>query len=234
MSKRFGQSGVTLMDLLIGMAMTSILSLSALQLLTANVKMTTQQTGHSSALSDAQQLYRMISEFVKQSEICSSCTPAKSLGVTYALASNPNPVGSLSQVGDNFQMDFLLPAGYKIWPNDVDPYDKPAVRLSWSNSTGEVTVVNAIDVDSLGVGTPQSLVSTASRASRVVNVDLWPLGAGGARQGSISSTPDGGFELCVTTRPPTMDRDYTNPEDSGDMVHYRTARVCGVIFPRNW
>ena len=116
MNIRQAQSGVTLTDLLVGMAMTAILSLGALQLLTTNVKVTTQQTGHSSALADAQQLYRVISEFVKQAEICGGCTPAKTLSASYTLAANPNADGSLSLNGDDFQLDFLLPAGYKIWP----------------------------------------------------------------------------------------------------------------------
>lgn len=231
---RFGQNGVSLIDLLIGMLMASILSVTALQLLTSNMKITTQETGHSASLSDAQQLHRVIAEFVKQAEICGSCSPAKTLDITYGGGTNPNSANVLSQAGDSIQIDLLLPDGYKIWPNDTAPYRNPAVRLSWSNDTGNVSVINAADKASLSGGTAQQLVSTQSRASKIVNIDLWPLGSGGAKQGSASADPLGGYELCVTTRPPIQDGTYTNPDDSGDLIHYRTARVCGVIFPRNW
>lgn len=228
------QGGMTLIELMIGMLMTSILALTAMSLLATNIKVSAQHTGHSAAVADAQQLFRILAEFVKQAEICATCAPAKTLDVTYPIAGNPNNTGVLTQNGDGIQIDFLLPAGYKIWPNEVAPYDNQAVRIDWSNITGVVSIKNTVSKVGLSGAAAQSLVVVTGRASRVVNIDLWPLAANGTKQAFASALPDGGYELCVGVRPPAQDADYTNPDDSGSLLHYRTALVCGVIFPRNW
>lgn len=227
-------AGFTFIDLLIGMAMTSIIALIAMNLLLTNMKVTSQHTGHSSAAADAQQLFRVISEFVKQAEICSTCVPDKTLDITYLGASNPNSAGTLSLDNDDIQIDFLLPSGYKVWPNDTAPYTSPAVRLSWDNATGIASIRNAADKANLSAVTAQNLVSVTGRASRVVNIDLWPLAVGGVRQASTNALPDGGYELCVGVKPPSPDSNYVNPDDTGSLLHYRTAKVCGIVFPRNW
>jgi len=222
------------MDLLVGMLMTGILSLGAMHLLTDNTRITMQETSHASAMADAQQVYRILGEFVKQAEICSSCTPAKTLDITYGDAVSPNPDGQLSLASDSITLDFLLPAGYKVWPNDTSPFDAPAVRFVWDNATGAATITNAADKASLGAATPQNLVQVTNRSSRLLNIDIWPLNSSGGMQGAVTDSPNGGYSLCVVTRPPMADSNYTNPDDSGEFLHYRTAKVCGVVFPRNW
>lgn len=228
------EAGLTLIELLVGMLISSILSLMVMSLLSTNVKMTSQHTGHSAAVSDAQQLFRVLSEFVKQAEICATCVPAKTLDITYPIIDNPNAGGVLTQDSDGIQIDLLLPSGYKIWPNTTPPYVNPAVRIDWSNTTGVVSIKSATDQASLSGSATHNLVTVMGRASRVVNVDLWPLAANGARQPLATSLPNGGYELCVGLRPPSRDMDYTNPDDAGPLLHYRTAMVCGVVFPRNW
>lgn len=231
---RSKQGGLTITELLVGMLMTSILALAGLELMTANAKITMQETGHSAALSDAQQLFRVLSEFLKQAEICASCTPTKALDITYGSATNPNPANALTQVGDSIQIDFVLPDGYKIWPNDTAPYNQPVVRVAWANANGELTIAHAADTATLGAATAEKLIRVTQRSSRIINVDLWPLTSTGAHQGTANASPDGGYELCVAAKSPIQDPSFNNPDDSGDLYHYRTAKVCGVIFPRNW
>jgi len=185
-------------------------------------------------MADAQQIYRVLGEFVKQAEICTSCVPAKTLDITYGTAVSPNPNGQLSLANDSINLEFILPSGYKVWPNDISPYDATAVRFAWNNTTGAATIANASDKASLDAVTPQSLVKVTTRSSKLLNIDLWPLDTSGSLKSDVTNSPDGGYRLCVATRPPMPDTNYTNPDDSGDFMHYRTAKVCGTIFPRNW
>jgi len=228
------QCGFTLMDLLVGMLMASILSLIAMNVLTENARITMQETSHASALADANQVYRIIEEFIKQAEICLSCTPAKTFDITYGNVTNPNPDNKLSLANDSITLDFLLPYGYKIWPNDKGQYDVNAVRLAWDNTTGIITIANAADKASLGSAIPQNLVQVTKRSSRILNIDVWPLNASGGMQSAANDPPSGGYKLCVAAKPPISDYNYTNPDDSGEFLHYRTAKICGIVSPRNW
>lgn len=228
------QKGLTLIELMIGLLMTSILALSVMSLMATNTRVLIQQDGQSAASADAQQLHRIIAELVKQAEICATCAPSKTLDIVYAIAGNPNAAGLLSQANDDIRIDLMLPVGYKIWPNNAAPYDNPAIRLEWGNNTGIMTVQRAASKGALDIAPKETLLSVSQRSSRAVNIDLWPLAADGLRQAAATDLPLGGYELCVAMRAPMPDYGYSNPEDSGDLLHYRTAKICGTIFPRNW
>jgi hypothetical protein len=176
-------------------------------------------------------VYKILSEFLLQAELCTACPQFE---ISYpAGVTNPNPAGRLAQKNDAVTISGVLPAEYKIWPNNISPYSNRAVRFAWDGNSGNMTLAVASTVADLSAAPVQSLVVVSDRTSRIVNIDVWPLTISGTRQAAASSSPDGGYEICVDTRTRSPDPSYINPDDKDTLLHYRTARVCGVVFPRN-
>lgn len=223
--------GFTLTELMVGLALGVIVALASGAMLSSNAKLIIQQDNLASAEEDAQVVYKILSEFLLQAEVCTACPQfdiAYPAGVT-----NPNPAGKLAQKNDAVTVSGVLPAGYKIWPNNISPYSNNAVRFAWDGNSGNMTLAVAPTVAELPAAPVQSLVVVSERTARIANIDVWPLTIGGARQTATNASPDGGFEICVETRTRSPDPSYINPDDKDTLLHYRTARVCGVVFPRN-
>lgn len=217
--------GFTLMEVMVGLSIGLIVAFGAGTMLTASAKTIGQQDMLASAEQDAQVLLRMLSAIVMQSE---------AVGLTYpGGVSNPNPAQSLTLGGDGIVFVSLLPAGYKIWPNDNAPYTQRAVKLVWSAQTGELALSTATDIAGLSAAATQQLAIVSGKTPRIVNIDIWPLKTDGTRQSAATDMPDGGYEICVTTRAAQPDSTYVNPDDNGLLNHYRTANVCGAALARN-
>ena len=245
---RSASAGFTLIELMIGMAIGVIVVLAAGTLMGAGARFMSQQDMQAAAEEDAQVIYRIVADIIMQSESCpppAVCTnPPVTITTSTGAALNPNPAGILSQAGDSFKLTGTLPAGFKIWPNDdsiaaatVPPYQKPAVQLLWDYTTGNLTVsVGTVAAPATSTAT---LVagSTTAKTSRIVNIDAYPLAADGVTP-QVGGTPAGGYQVCVVTRAPKPDKNYTNPNDLNDPVaankNYRTAQICGVVVPRNF
>lgn len=223
-TSRFAR-GFSLMEVMVGLSIGLIVAFGAGTMLTASAKTIGQQDMLAAAEQDAQVLLRMISAIVMQSEAVGLTYPG---GIT-----NPNPAGTLAQSGDGWTFIALLPAGYKIWPNDTAPYTQRAVQMVWSAQTGGLTLANAADISGLSAAAPQQMAIVSEKTARIVNIDVWPLKIDGTRQSAASDMPDGGYEICVTTRASQPDSGYMNPDDGGTLQHYRTANTCGVALARN-
>lgn len=214
-----------------GLSLGIIVALASGAMLSSNAKLITQQDNLASAEEDAQVVHKILSEFLLQAEVCTACSQfdiAYPAGVT-----NPNPAGKLAQKNDAVTISGALPAGYKIWPNNIYPYGNRAVRFAWDGNSGNMTLAIAPTVADLPAAPVQSLVIVGDRTARIVNIDVWPLTVGGGRQVAANASPEGGYEICVETRARSPDSSYLNPDDQDTLLHYRTARVCGVVFPRN-
>lgn len=225
--------GFTLIELMIALVISSCVALGVVTLIANTARDSMQQTNQATASLDARQIFHLLTDMIRMAEICAVC--GQTLDITYpgGAVINPNPDKAQTQTNDSIRMDFTIPTGYKVWPNVLSPYAQNAVRLEWSNSTGRVTVASATSKAGLNAASVTDMVSLSPNASRVMNIDVWPLDAVGNRQPLATSKALSGYEVCVVVRPPRQDSTYSNPEDTGILLHYRTAEVCGTIISRN-
>jgi hypothetical protein len=110
-----------------------------------------------------------------------------------------------------------------IWPNSQAPYDKNVMRLTWKNyGSDKYQVLIELD-DGSGFETPILLAGgDAGGNTRIINFDLWPLNADGARQANVTDAPAGGYQMTISTRS-SMSAGESDP----------VFTVSGVIVPRN-
>ncbi len=236
------QAGMSLVELMVSVTISMILSIAAISLYAAQMRTfgTTDKREHTEQ--EVRNTANHIGNLLRQAIICTSpqCTPVTPLAISYFGGGRNGNV--LRTIGKSVQLDFYLPAGYPVWPNDVAPYNNNAIRLSWSAASGKVSISSAPDVLSLPAAVPQVIAGNAN--SRLINFDFWPIQADGSTPAtstacdtaSSAGCPYGGYELSLTARVGVADSTYTNPLDPTDaqgLKNYRTITFTSRVFPRN-
>lgn len=108
--------GMTLVELMASIAVASILSLAVVSTFSANSTVIMAHNLKSKSNEEGKEAFDMMTRLLRQ---------AKQSSIT--VSSTPNKV----------TLDFSLPQGYPIWPNNVSPYTDNAVRIQWENHTSK-------------------------------------------------------------------------------------------------
>ncbi len=138
-------TGVTLIELLVSLLVSSILMLGVITLYSWQSQILVQQSRRTQTTEDGREAFSVITRLLKQS-VMSSIT-----------ISQPDP--------DTRIIDFSLPDGIAIWPNITPPYINNAVRLRWSSqgsNSNQVLLATATNIGSLNAASTTVLVGDSS------------------------------------------------------------------------
>lgn len=228
-------SGVTLIEMMIALVISMLITIAAMSAYVGQSRVVVHQARKDQASQTDTLTYEVLSRLLRHAQ-------TGLISITYGgagAAAAPNASSVLEVASDSITVDFTLPSGYAIWPNDVSPFTNNAVRLTWSN-TGtnayQVRIANAATTAGLGTATFTTVAgSNDGSNARIINLDYWPLqGDGRSLQATAGSSADGGYRLTLTTRAGIADPGYTNPQDpNGSLKNYRTSSIMGVVVPRN-
>lgn len=182
--------------------------------------------------------FDMISDLLMQSQMCLySCSTPIPITITYP-GGVLNPNTTLTQANDSIQIDFQIPSGFYIWPNDVSPFVKNAIRLNWDQASGQVTISSGASFSDNNRAPLSIAGGSTTKDYKVINLDLWPMvsvNGGIEPAASVNDKPTGGYLLTMIVRSASKDMSYKNKQDPvGLMKNYRTATYSRVIIPRNW
>lgn len=223
------QSGLTLIELMVGLVVTLLLAVGALSFMSAQSRLFVQQAGREQIQQDTRVAYDRLSRVLVQAvgstmSITDSASAATSSGMLAPASSR------------TVTLDMQVPVGFPIWPNDSGSFSNNAIRVSWSN-TGSDAYVLKVGADVPG-GSFSSMTAIAGDNAgvnpRIINFELWPLDGSGNPQASSADLPTGGYRLLITTADRLPDKGYSNPLDgSGPWKNYRTVTQSGTVMPRN-
>lgn len=228
-------AGLTLIEMMIALVIGMLLTVAAMLVYVGQSRVVVHQARKEQASQVDVITYDLLSRLLRHAETGST---AITYGGTGAAAA-PNASTTPEVAGDSITIDFMLPAGYAVWPNDVSPYTDNAIRITWGNTGAnayQARIAKAASTGALGSATATTVAGSNTGAdARVINLDYWPLQSDGRTlQTSVSSSPAGGYRLILTTRAGIADLGYINPNDpSGPLKNYRTASITGVVVPRN-
>lgn len=229
MTAMHAQSGFTLVEMMVGLVITTLLAIGALSFMSAQTHLFVQQAGREQIQQDALVAYDRLSRLLVQTT-----------GSTISIAddaSAPTASTALTPGGDrSAKIDLQLPTGFPIWPNDSGTFGNNAVRIQWSNTGADAYVLKVgADVPGGGFASMGPIAGDNSGVNpRVINFELWPLDSSGNPQALVSDAPAGGYRLLITMAGNLPDKNYTNPlNPNGPWKNYRTVSSSGTVMPRN-
>lgn len=228
-----------MIELMISVTIALLLSIGAVSLYAGQVRTFSQVARKEHTTQEAISAFEMIAGLVREAEMCLTCTPQQTMGLIYPVGvANPNAAVQLAS--DSIQIDFTVPSGYAIWPNNTDPYTNNAIRIEWSGATNVVQMSNGTSVaDAAGLRVPIPIAGASGNLNtKIVNLDLWPMVVTAGVVTPAANATDkatAGYRLTMTARVGTADATYTNPLDpNGPLKNYRTVTYERIILPRNW
>jgi type II secretory pathway pseudopilin PulG len=234
------QKGMSLTELMIALTISMILSIGVLYIYAGQVRTFFQVARKEHTTLEAQSAFEVVAGLVRQAEMClivgPACPTLKGIAITYP-AGVANPNASVQLTNDSIQIDFSVPSGYSIWPNNTPPYTNNAMRVSWSVATN---IVQLSAGATAGAGSVLDIAGASGNLNtKIVNLDLWPMvvdAAGAVTPGAaVTDKATAGYRLVMTARVGTPDITYTNPLDpNGPLKNYRTVTYERIILPRNW
>ncbi len=138
-------TGVTLIELLLSLLVSSVLILGVVTLYTWQSKILIQQSRRTQTTEDGREAFSVITRMLKQS-VMSSIT--------------------ITQPDTNTRLiDFTLPTGLAIWPNTSPPFINNAIRLSWTSqgsNSNQILLATAASIGSLNGANTTVLVGDSS------------------------------------------------------------------------
>ncbi len=163
--------GLTLIELMVSLAVSSIVALGVMTAYASQSKLIVHQARSTQATEDGRDAFEVISRLLKQSQ-------AGSITITNT--------GTSSTV-----VDFTLPPGLAIWPNTTPPYSNNAVRLSWTDTGANASQVLLATAPSVGaLGGAASVVLAGS--SSVKNTQIAGM--------TLTAQPDGSYLLKLVAQ----------------------------------
>lgn len=225
--------GYSLVELMIATTLATLMSLGVVSIFVNQTGTISTETQRDMALQVANQSFDVVSRLLRQAD-------KSSIRINYPSGSGLNDDNSPEIENDAISVDFLIPSGFNIWPNDTPPYINNAIRLSWTNSSSSdsaltLQMAKAETLDGLAGRPLQTIAgSNTDDQARIINLDVWPMLDQRNPQASASAAAQAGYMVKITTRTAQADMAYTNPLDpDGALKPYRTHTVSGIIFPRN-
>jgi len=232
--EKISTKGFSLIELMIAMVIAAIMSLAVLSIFANQTTHLTHETQRDNAVQEANRTFDVISRLLRQAH-------KESINISYPNATTVNDENTPEINNDAISIDFSLPPGFNIWPNDQAPYENNNVRLKWNNSSNSenpyvIQIANAANAGGISNFDLKDIAgdNTGDQA-RIVNLDIWPLADQRNLQNSVSQSANNGYLLRVTARTAQKDISYTHPNVSDDSAqkHFRTYTVSGIISPRN-
>lgn len=235
------QIGFSLIEMMVSLTVAMMLSIATIYVYSGQVSTFYHTARKQQTNDELQAAFEAVTDLLRQAEMCLTCNPTQTIAITYpAGVANPNGLLVPFLANDAISVDFSVPKGYPIWPNDVAPYADDAMHLTWSQATGVLQLSKGIDVASAQTAVATDMAGSSGRLNtRIVNFDIWPLkiGAGfnAVAGASVADKPNAGYHVVMTARVGSQDPAYTNVLDpNGAMRHYRTVTYEADILPRNW
>jgi len=229
---KLSQKGFSLIELMIAMTIAAFMSLAVISIFVNQTTHLSHETQRDSAVQEANRTFDMISRLLRQSY-------KNSINITYPAGKTPNNESTPEISNDEINIDFSIPDGFNVWPNDKAPYENNNVRLKWNNNSDNsyvIQIASANNFDAISDSDLKILAgdNTGDQA-RIVNLDIWPLADQRTLQNTANQTANSGYLLRVTARTAQKDIAYINPDVAEDnpQKHYRTYTVSGVVSPRN-
>jgi len=230
----FLTKGFSLIELMIAMVIAAIMSLAVLSIFVNQTTHLVHETQRDSAVQEANRTFDLISRLLRQAQ-------KDSIDISYPGSTKVNDENIPEITNDAISIDFTLPTGFNIWPNDQAPYENNNVRLKWDNKNNSenpyvIQIANASNAGGISNFDLKDLAGDNSGdQARIINLDIWPLADQRNLQNSVSQAANNGYLLRVTARTAQKDSSYVNPNVSADspQKHFRTYTVSGVISPRN-
>lgn len=233
--------GHTLIEMMVAVTIAMIISIGVMYLYSGQVHTFYHTARKQQTTEEVQAAFEAITTLLREAEMCLSCTPAQQIAITYpAGPANPNGARTPYLANDGISLDFTVPAGYAIWPNDTAPYANNAMHLTWSQAGGTVQLASGSSMAAAQAASAVAIAGSTGRLNtRIVNLDVWPLvvGAGNAPTAGAAATdkPTAGYHVVMTARVGASDPSYINQLDqNGAMRNYRTVTYEADILPRNW
>jgi len=227
------QTGHTISELMVAIALALALSTAALTIYMGQTRLISSETQRNQAASEAHVAFATLSRILRQAE-------ADSINIVYKNNTKPNSDNQAEIANDAIQIDFMLPRDYPIWPNDIPPYQNNAVRITWSNDPNDaapysIQIASATTLAALSSASFRAIAgaNTADNA-RIINLDLWSLSDVNTLQASPNAETEIGYLFRITSRTGKKDLSFTNKLDpDGNLKHFRTSSASGTISPRN-
>ncbi len=227
-------NGYSLIELMIATSLATLMSLGVLGIFvnqTNNIRVASQRDN---TAEQTTQTFDLLSRLLRQADF-------DNVTINYPAGAALNAANELELTDDGITVDLLLPPGFRIWPNDVAPFDNNAIRLKWHNKSDDSSphTIQITNANSLAALSNDNLIDLAGsngsdQLARIINLDVWPMQDLATPQADATGAATGGYLLRVTTRSAQQDISYINPDDPEDSLkHYRTYSVSGIIFPRN-
>lgn len=235
------QRGHTLIEMMISVTIAMMISIATMYLYSGQVRTFYQTARKQQTTEEIQAAFEAVTILLRQAEMCLSCNPAQQISINYpAGIANPNGAKTPYLANDGISLDFTVPGGYAIWPNDTAPYSTNAMHLTWSQTDGAVRLSNGISTAAAQAASSVAIAGSSGRLNtRIVNFDVWPLTIGAANTptagAAATDKPTAGYHVVMTARVGANDSTYINPLDpNGPMRNYRTITYEADILPRNW
>jgi prepilin-type N-terminal cleavage/methylation domain-containing protein len=223
--------GFSLVEMMITILVTSVMAASVLKFTASQTQSVRTESHRQFAAQEAQAAFDTVVSLLRQSY-------AGSIVISQSPSLNPETTPELAD--DVMDITFRIPAGYPIWPNNTGQFNANEVRFFWHNGASNlapkdtISIANGIEGNANTVPLHPVSGGDTTGASRIVNLDIWPLAADGSPLPNPNSTAVGGYLVRVTASTAVEDFGYTNPQDAnGDLTNFRTFTVAGVVTPRN-
>lgn len=239
-------SGFSLIELMVAVTIAMSLSVAVMVVYAGQVRTFSQVARKEQTSQESRSAFEVISNLVRQADLClsadtSRCPTNLSIGLTYpGGVTNPNPATTLQNANDSIQIDFVVPSGYEIWPNNTPPYSNNAIRIEWDSADGIIWISAGASVaDGARAGRVELAGGSGNMNTQIINLDLWPqqISAAGTASDAAAANakPTAGYRFSLTARVGTRDSTFTNALDpTGPLKNYRTITYQRNIIPRNW
>ncbi len=235
------QRGYTLVEMMIAMTIAMIISIATVYLYSGQVRTFYHAARKQQTTEEIQAAFEAVTTLLRQAEMCLTCNPAQQISIVYpAGIANPNGAKTPYVANDSISLDFTVPGGYAIWPNDTAPYANNAIHLTWSQAGGTLLLSSGATPAAAQAAPGAAIAGSSGRLNtQIVNFDVWPLavGAGNALVpgASAADKPTAGYHVVMTARVAANDISFVNQLDpNGAMRNYRTVTYEADILPRNW
>lgn len=105
---------MTLIEMMVSIAVASILSLAVVTTFSTNSTVIVTHNLKTKANEDGKAAFDMLTRLLRQ---------AKQSSIT------------VTTTKTDITLDFTIPEGYPVWPNNISPYNNNAIRIQWENAT---------------------------------------------------------------------------------------------------